>query len=30
VDGDMDDWLSEDFNVQPTADPAADTELGAG
>jgi phage shock protein E len=30
VDGDMDDWLSEDFNVQPTADPAPDSELGAG
>jgi rhodanese-related sulfurtransferase len=27
VDGDMDDW-SEDFNLQPTADPDEDTELG--
>lgn len=30
VDGGMDDWISEDFNVQPTQDPDEDTELGAG
>jgi rhodanese-related sulfurtransferase len=30
VDGGMDDWVSEDFNVQPTDDPDEDTELGAG
>jgi rhodanese-related sulfurtransferase len=30
VDGDMGDWISEDFNTQPTADPDEDTELGAG
>jgi rhodanese-related sulfurtransferase len=29
VDGDMDDWSDEDFNVQPTEDPDEDTELGA-
>jgi rhodanese-related sulfurtransferase len=28
VDGDMDDWVSEDFNIQPTVDPDEDTELG--
>ena len=27
VDGDMDEWAS-DFNIQPTADPDEDTELG--
>jgi len=30
VDGDMDDWTDENFNVQPTEDPDEDTELGAG
>jgi rhodanese-related sulfurtransferase len=30
VDGDMDDWSDEDFNVQPTVDPDEETELGAG
>jgi rhodanese-related sulfurtransferase len=30
VDGDMDDWISEDFKTQPTADPDEDTALGAG
>jgi thiosulfate sulfurtransferase len=30
VDGDMDDWVSQDFKVQPTPDPDEDTELGAG
>jgi len=30
VDGGMDDWVSEDFNTQPTVDPDEDTELGAG
>jgi len=30
VDGDMDDWISEGFNVQPTVDPDEDTALGAG
>jgi rhodanese-related sulfurtransferase len=30
VDGSMDDWVSEDFKVQPTPDPDEDTELGAG
>jgi rhodanese-related sulfurtransferase len=30
VDGDMDDWVSEDFKVQPTPDPDEDTELGSG
>jgi rhodanese-related sulfurtransferase len=28
VDGGMDDWLSEDFPIQPTEDPDEDTELG--
>jgi rhodanese-related sulfurtransferase len=28
VDGGMDDWVSEDFPIQPTADPDDDTELG--
>jgi phage shock protein E len=28
VDGGMDDWVSENFNIQPTADPDEDTELG--
>ena len=28
VDGGMDDWVSEDFKIQPTADPDEDTELG--
>jgi rhodanese-related sulfurtransferase len=30
VDGGMDDWISEGFNVQPTDDPDEDTELGRG
>jgi phage shock protein E len=30
VDGGMDDWVSEDFKTQPTADPDEDTALGAG
>jgi rhodanese-related sulfurtransferase len=30
VDGGMDDWISEDFRTQPTADPDEDTALGAG
>jgi rhodanese-related sulfurtransferase len=30
VDGGMDDWVSEDFNIQPTDDPDEETELGAG
>jgi rhodanese-related sulfurtransferase len=30
VDGGMDEWISEDFNVQPTEDPDEETELGAG
>jgi rhodanese-related sulfurtransferase len=30
VDGGMDDWVSEDFRIQPTGDPDEDTELGAG
>jgi rhodanese-related sulfurtransferase len=30
VDGDMGDWASEDFNVQPTDDPDDETELGTG
>jgi len=30
LDGGMDDWTSEDFNIQPTADPDKDSELGAG
>jgi rhodanese-related sulfurtransferase len=28
VDGDMGDWVSEDYPIQPTADPDEDTELG--
>jgi rhodanese-related sulfurtransferase len=28
VDGGMDDWVSENFKTQPTADPDEDTELG--
>ena len=28
VDGGMDDWVSEGFPIQPTADPDEDTELG--
>jgi phage shock protein E len=28
VEGGMDDWVSEDFKIQPTADPDEDTELG--
>src|SRR3954447_3020329 len=28
VDGDMGDWVSEDFQIQPTPDPDEDTELG--
>jgi rhodanese-related sulfurtransferase len=28
VDGDMDDWLDEDFHIQPSRDPDEDTELG--
>jgi rhodanese-related sulfurtransferase len=28
VDGGMDDWVSEDFQIQPTPDPDEDTELG--
>jgi rhodanese-related sulfurtransferase len=28
VDGGMDDWISEDFQIQPTPDPDEDTELG--
>jgi rhodanese-related sulfurtransferase len=28
VDGDMSDWISEDYNLQPTPDPDEDTELG--
>jgi rhodanese-related sulfurtransferase len=28
VDGGMDDWVSENFKIQPTADPDEDTELG--
>jgi len=28
VEGGMDDWVSEDFNIQPTVDPDEDTELG--
>jgi rhodanese-related sulfurtransferase len=28
VDGGMDDWVSEDYPIQPTADPDEDTELG--
>jgi rhodanese-related sulfurtransferase len=30
VDGGMDDWVSEGFKTQPTADPDEDTALGAG
>jgi rhodanese-related sulfurtransferase len=30
VDGDMGDWTSEDFNIQPTEDPDEETELGLG
>jgi rhodanese-related sulfurtransferase len=30
VDGGMDDWVSEDYNVQPTVDPDEDTALGTG
>ncbi len=30
VEGDMGDWISEDYNVQPTEDPDEDTELGLG
>ena len=30
VDGDMDEWISQDFKVQPTPDPDEDTELGSG
>lgn len=30
VDGGMDDWVSENFQVQPTHDPDEDTELGRG
>jgi tRNA 2-thiocytidine biosynthesis protein TtcA len=28
VDGGMDDWVSQGFPIQPTADPDEDTELG--
>ena len=28
LDGDMDDWLSEDFHIQPSPDPDEDTEIG--
>jgi rhodanese-related sulfurtransferase len=28
VDGDMGEWVSEDFPIQPTPDPDEDTELG--
>jgi rhodanese-related sulfurtransferase len=28
VDGDMDDWRSKNFPIQPTPDPDEDTELG--
>jgi rhodanese-related sulfurtransferase len=28
VDGDMGDWVSQDFPIQPTPDPDEDTELG--
>jgi phage shock protein E len=28
VDGGMDDWVSEDFKIQPTEDPDEDTEIG--
>ncbi len=30
VDGDMGDWLSQGFQIQPTDDPDEETELGAG
>jgi rhodanese-related sulfurtransferase len=30
AEGGIDNWLSEDFNVQPSADPDSDTEIGAG
>jgi rhodanese-related sulfurtransferase len=30
VEGGMDDWISENFNVQPTVDPDEDTALGTG
>lgn len=30
VDGGMGDWISENFNVQPTVDPDEDTALGTG
>jgi rhodanese-related sulfurtransferase len=30
VDGGMDDWVSENFQIQPTPDPDEDTELGLG
>ncbi len=30
VDGDMSDWLSQGFQIQPTDDPDEETELGAG
>lgn len=28
VDGDMKEWISEDFHIQPSADPDEETELG--
>ncbi len=28
VDGGMEDWVSKGFQIQPTADPDEDTELG--
>jgi rhodanese-related sulfurtransferase len=28
LDGDMDDWLDEDFKIQPSRDPDEDTEIG--
>jgi thiosulfate sulfurtransferase len=28
VDGDMKEWVSQDFQIQPTPDPDEDTELG--
>jgi rhodanese-related sulfurtransferase len=30
VEGGMDDWVSENFPIQPTEDPDEDTELGLG
>jgi rhodanese-related sulfurtransferase len=30
VDGDMGDWVSEGYSIQPTEDPDEDTELGLG